>query len=91
MNTGAAPRREPSSMAADRDGDEAVIEAVERTNNLKLATQLAGVARSWVYERLENEPGFRSRIEAARRKFREQSTASRLDRVRRRLRRPDLD
>lgn len=76
---------------ASRDFEDALIEGVERTNNLRLAAQLADVSRGHVYRVLDRDPAFRSRLEAARRKFREQSTGSRLERVRKRLRRPDLD
>lgn len=70
--------------------EEAVIEGVELSGEIKRAAELAGVTEGTVHHRRRRDPAFAAELEAARRRFAEQSSRASVHRVRSRLRRPDL-
>lgn len=71
--------------------DEALLEAVEAKGEIKRAAELAGVREQTVHKRRKVDPDFAELLEKARRRFLETSSRRGVERVRSRLRRPDLD
>lgn len=71
--------------------DEALLEGVALSGEIKRAAELAGVTERAIHKRRRSDPDFAAELEAAQQRFREASSRRGVQRVRSRLRRPDLD